>query len=42
MNKIKNELKNNNKEKEYLLQEVLFTLNKDEILIDKFEDIKKY
>ena len=41
VNKIKNELKNNNKEKEYLLQEVLFTLNKDEILIDKFEHIKK-
>ena len=41
INKIKKELNNNNKEKEYLLQEVLFTLNKDEILIDKFEDIKK-
>ena len=41
LDKIKKELNNIQKEKEYLLQEVLFTLNNDETLIDKFEDIKK-
>ena len=41
VSKIKKELKDNNKEKEYLLQEVLFALDKDEILIDKLKDIKK-
>ena len=41
LDKIKKDLNNIQKEKEYLLQEVLFTLNNDETLIDKFEDIKK-
>lgn len=40
-NKIKTELKKGNLEKEYNLSEILFTLDKNENLIDKFNIIKK-
>lgn len=40
-NKIKDELLNSNKQKEYLLSEILFNLNENEILSEKLKTIKK-
>ena len=41
MNKIKKELKKKNVEKEYNLEEILFILEENENLDDKFNIIKK-
>ena len=40
-NQIKKSLLNNNKQKEYLLSEILFNINDNEKLIEKYEIIKK-